>query len=198
MSHAPCPSTPIEETVEAFAAVIESNRAGHVGCCNVGAGELVAALDAAERLGVPGFGWVQNGFSLLSPDEDREVRAVCRERGLGYTPVSPLAGGVLTGKYRRGEPFPADSRMALRPEGRALTEATHDALDRLRAAAQMRGVGCGALALAWVMAHPDCTAPVVGPAREAPHLAHVAQAMAIDLTLQQHDDLAHLFAAAGG
>jgi aryl-alcohol dehydrogenase-like predicted oxidoreductase len=62
----------------------------------------------------------------------------------------------------------------------------------------MRGVGCGALALAWVMAHPDCTAPVVGPAREAPHLAHVAQAMAIDLTLQQHDDLAHLFAAAGG
>ena len=119
LSHAPDKTTPIEETVEGFAAVIDAGRVGHVGCCNVGAEELIEALDAAERLGVPGFEWVQNGFSLLSPNDDREVRAVCRERGLGYTPFSPLAGGILTGKYARGEPFPEGTRMALRPEAHA-------------------------------------------------------------------------------
>ena len=106
LSHAPDTTTPIEETVEGFAAVVESGRAAHVGCCNVSAAELTEALDAAERLGVSGFEWVQNSFSLLSPNDGREVRAVCRERSLGYTPFSPLAGGVLSGKYRRGEPFP--------------------------------------------------------------------------------------------
>src|SRR6478736_8934135 len=87
----------------------------------------------------------ENGFTLLSADDDREVRAVCRERGLGYTPFSPLAGGVLTGKYVRGEPFPEGTRMALRPEAHAemMTDAVHDALDRLRGAAAAHSVSCG-------------------------------------------------------
>lgn len=198
LSHAPDKDTPIEATVEGFAAVVESGRAAHVGCCNVGSSELISALDAAERLGVPGFEWVQNSFSLLSPREDREVRAVCRERGLGYTPFSPLAGGVLTGKYKRGEPFPQETRMALRPEGFAelMTAGVHDALDRLREAAAARGVSCGALALAWVLAHADCTAPIVGPARAAPHLGHVAEALAVELTADEHAQLGRWFEAA--
>lgn len=199
LSHAPDPDTPIEATVEGFAAVVESGLAAHIGCCNVGVTELVAALEAAERLGVRGFEWVQNSFSLLSPREDREVRAVCRERGLGYTPFSPLAGGVLTGKYRRGEPFPADTRLALRPEGHGerMTAQVHDALDRLRAAAAARGVSPGALALAWIMAHPECTAPVVGPARTAAHLGHVAEALAVELTADEHAELGRWFETAG-
>ena len=199
LSHVLDETTPIEETVEGFAAVIEAGRAAHVGCCNVGAGELVGALDAAQRLGVPGFEWVQNGFSLLSPNDDREVRAVCRERGLGYTPFSPLAGGVLTGKYRRGEPFPEGTRMALRPDGNGdlMTDAMHDALDQLRGAAAARNISCGGLALAWVIAHPGCTAPIVGPSRTAPHLGHVAEGLTLAPTADEHARFASWFEAAG-
>lgn len=195
LSHAPDDTTPIEDTLEGFAAAIESGRVAHIGCCNVSAAQLVEALDAAERLGVRGFAWVQNGFSLLAPGDDREVRAICRERGLGYTPFSPLAGGVLTGKYRRGEPFPEGTRMALRPEGHdeLMTDAVHDALDRLRDAAAARGVSCAALALAWVLADPLCSAPIVGPSRTVPHLGHLAEALPLDLAPDEHGRIADWF-----
>ena len=68
--------------------------------------QLTAAIEAADRMGVRGYEVIQNGYSLLAPDDDRDVRAVCRERGIVYTAFSPLAGGALTGKYRRGEPPP--------------------------------------------------------------------------------------------
>ena len=198
LSHAPEPSTPIEETLDGFASVVESGRVDHVGCCNVTPEQLLEALDAAHRLGVTGFEWVQNGFSLLSPAQDREVRAICRERGLGYTPFSPLAGGVLTGKYRRGEVYPPGSRLDLRPEGVAerLVGAVYDALDSLQQFAAVHGVSCAALSLAWVMSHADCTAPVVGPSRTGPHLGHVAEALDITLTPEEHALLAGWFEAA--
>ncbi len=195
LAHARDDSTPIESTLEGFASVQDAGLVGHVGCCNVDPDQLRDALDAADRLGVAGFGWVQNAFSLLSPDDDSEVRAICRERGLGYTPFSPLAGGVLTGKYRRGEPFPDGTRLSLRPEGydELLTGAVHDAIDRLRADAEARGVSTAALALAWVMRHPDCVAAVVGPSRTAPALAHVAEAMTLALSPAEHDLLTDWF-----
>jgi aryl-alcohol dehydrogenase-like predicted oxidoreductase len=187
LSHAPEPATPIEESLEGFAAVVESGRVGHVGCCNVTPEQLIEALNAAHRLGVTGFEWVQNGFSLLSPTADREVRAICREHGLAYTPFSPLAGGVLTGKYRRGEAYPPGSRLDLRPEGVAerLVGPVYDALDRLQQFAAERGISCAALSLAWVISHADCTAPVVGPSRTAPHLGHVAEALDVTLTREE-------------
>jgi 1-deoxyxylulose-5-phosphate synthase len=195
MAHAPCAVTPVGQTVEAFAGVVESGRAGLIGICNVGPDQLRGFLDEAERRGMPGFTWVQNGFSLLSPEDDYEVRAICHERNLVYSPFSPLAGGVLAGKYRRGQPFPPDSRMALRPEGRSLSEKTHDALDLLHAMANVRGASCAAVALAWIFGHPDCAAPVAGPSRSAPHLAHIAEALAIELTEKERADLTRAFLA---
>jgi aryl-alcohol dehydrogenase-like predicted oxidoreductase len=131
-------------------------------------------------------------------DLDREVRAVCRERGLGYTPFSPLAGGVLSGKYVRGKPFPDGTRMALRPEAHAemMTDAVHDALDRVRSAAAARSVNCGGMALASVISHPDYTAPVVGPSRVAPHLDHLAEALKLVLTAEERAQIASWFEAA--
>jgi aryl-alcohol dehydrogenase-like predicted oxidoreductase len=198
LSHAPEEATPIEETLEGFAAVVESGRVAHVGCCNVTLKQLLELLDAAHRLGVTGFEWVQNGFSLLSPAQDREVRAICRERGLGYSPFSPLAGGVLSGKYRRGEPYPPGSRLDLRPEGVAerLVGPVYDALGRLQQFAAARGVSSAALSLAWVISHEDCTAPVVGPSRTAPHLGHVAEALDISLTPEERTLLAGWFETA--
>jgi len=195
LSHEPDRTTPIEDTMEGFASVVEAGKVQHLGCCNVGKTELTEALDASERLGLPGFEWVQNGFSLLTPGADSEIRAVCRERGLGYTPFSPLAGGVLTGKYQRGQPFPSGTRMALRPEGfeNLLTNSTHDALDELRSFAAVHDVSCGAVALAWIIAHDDCSAPVVGPSRTAPHLGHVKEALAIELSEEDHARLTGWF-----
>jgi aryl-alcohol dehydrogenase-like predicted oxidoreductase len=195
MAHAMCPRTPIETMVDAFGAVVESGKASQIGCCNVTADVLITALETAKRMNLPGFAWVQNGFSLLAPLGDIEVRAVCRDWGLAYCAYSPLAGGVLSGKYRRGEAFPPDTRMALRPDGLVLSDSTHDALDALIAMAQARNVEPAVLALAWVLSHPDVAAPVVGPSRHAPHLAHVAKARAIVLTPDEREQLSSIFAS---
>jgi aryl-alcohol dehydrogenase-like predicted oxidoreductase len=200
LSHAPDPHTSIEQTLEGFAAVLESGQARHIGCCNVGPRELLIALEASDRLGLPAFEWVQNGFSLLAPEDHREVRAICADRRLGFTPFSPLAGGVLTGKYKRDEPFPPGTRMALRPDGvdRLLSQGTFDAIDHLATMAATYSVSSAGLALAWILAHPDCTAPVIGPSRDRPHLAHLKEA--IDVELQPNDaaKLADWFSAAKG
>ena len=78
--------------------------------------------------------------------------------------------------------------MALRPEGHdeLMTDAVHDALDELRATASDRQTSCASLALAWVIGHPDCTAPVVGPSRAAPHLGHVSEAVRLRLASDEH------------
>jgi len=196
LSHALCRVTPVDAVVEGFAAVLESGRAQRIGCCNVEPDGLTAALAAADRSGVPGFQWVQNSFSLMDPRADRELRAICRERGIVYSPYSPLAGGILSGKYRRGAAFPPDSRMALRPDGRELSARTHDALDALRSIAGARNASCAAVALAWIMSRPDCGAPVVGPRRDAPHLAHVSEALAIELSDSERAALEEAFGAA--
>src|SRR5439155_19181752 len=132
---------------------------------------------------------------LLSPDDDSEVRTLCRERSLGYTPFSPLAGGVLTGKYRRGEPFPDGTRLSLRPEGydELLTRAAHDAIDRLRSEAHTRGVSTAALALPWALQHPHRTAAVIGPSRPPPALPHVAEAITPSPQPDEHHQLAAPF-----
>lgn len=108
---------------------------------------------------------------------------------------SPLAGGWLAGRYRRGEPPPPGLRMALRPEPyRHLeNERTHDALERLGAAAAERGTTAAALALAWVLAHPQVAALVVGP-RRPEHLEPALAALELRLTHDERDELARLFA----
>ncbi len=197
LTHAPDPDTPIEQTLEGLAAAIESKQVRHIGCCNVDGDQLRTALEASDRLGLPAFEWVQNGFSLLSPKAYDEVRNICTERNLGFTPFSPLAGGVLTGKYRRGQPFPAESRMALYPGGieQLLIDEIFAAIDQLEAEASRRGVSTAALALAWVLAHPQCAAPVVGPSRTAPHLSHVAEALKIALTPEMMSVMTGWFSA---
>ena len=182
--HAPDEHTPADVTLAAMEAVRATGRCAHLGACNLDAAQLTATLDAADRMGVSGYEVIQNGFSLLSPDDDGELRSICRERGILYTAFSPLAGGVLTGKYRRGEPPPADSRLALRPDGfdELLTPAIHDAIDFLNSTATELGTSCGALAMAWLLHHPDVAAPIAGPGRMSPHLGLAGEALEIRLS----------------
>ena len=166
---------------------------------NVDAAQLSAALDSAQRLGITGYQVVQNGFSLLRPQDDQAVRSICVEHQLAFTPFSPLAGGALTGKYQRGVDPPPDSRMALRPDGvdDLLTPAVFDAIERLRAEAKGRhGVECGALALAWLLHHRHVTAVVTGPARGSPHLELPAQAVDVLLSEADFDEIESWFVSA--
>jgi 1-deoxyxylulose-5-phosphate synthase len=183
LTHAPDALTPIETTLEALEAIRESKRCQHIGGCNLDASQLRVALDAAARLGIAGYELVQNGHSLLQPDADADVRRLCHERGLAFVAFSPLAGGALTGKYRRGEPPPSGTRLDLRPDGidELMTPLVHDAIDALAASARELGVAPGALALAWLTHRDDVTALITGPSRSAPHLSLAAQALDLHL-----------------
>jgi aryl-alcohol dehydrogenase-like predicted oxidoreductase len=150
------PDVPIAETAGALDELVAAGKIGAYGLSNVNGPQLRDAIGAGE------FAWVQNSYSLLDREAEREVLPLCREHGLGFTPFGPLAGGWLTGKYRRESAPPAGSRMTLRPEPyeHLRTDAVFDALEEL----ERRG-DPATLALAWLFAQPGVTAVVVGPRR---------------------------------
>lgn len=193
--HEPDPETPVEETLTAFDELVRSGKVGAVGASNVTAAQLREALSVSEERGLARFEWVQNSYNLLEREDEEELLPVCAEHGLGYTPFSPLAGGWLTGKYRRDEAYPAGSRMTLRPDPYAAFEdkRTFDGLEALDAAARERGVDMATLALAWVLSHPLVTAAVVGP-RRPEHLEPARNAVAVELSAEEREQLGALFA----
>ena len=188
------PHVPQEETLGAFDALVRGGTVGAVGASNFTAEQLAEALELSALEGLTRYEWVQNGYSLLERGDRETVFPLCHEHGLGYTPFSPLAGGWLTGKYRRDEPLPAGSRMTLRPEGSEgyRTDATFDALEAFARAASGRSVSMAALAIAWLLHLPEITAVVVGPSR-LEHLAPVSEAMAITLDDDERDALEKIF-----
>jgi aryl-alcohol dehydrogenase-like predicted oxidoreductase len=171
------PDVPLEETFGAFEQARAQGTVGAYGVSNFDAAQLTAALAA----GAPQA--VQNSYSLLDRGDAAGLLDLCAGRGVAYLAFSPLAGGWLTGKYRRGEPFPAGSRMTKRPQPyRGLvTEATYDALDRLGALAAGRGISLAGLALAWLLADERVSQVVIGPGRPE-HLAPVAEALRCPLS----------------
>jgi len=188
------PDVPQEETLGAFDELVRAGTVGAVGASNFTAEQLAEALELSALEGLTRYEWVQNGFSLLEQRDRQTVFPLCHEHGLGFTPFGPLAGGWLTGKYRRGEPPPAGSRMTLRPEGAEhyWTDATFDALEAFERAAGERGVSMAALALAWLLHVPEITAVVVGPSRHE-HLTPVREALDIDFEADEHEQLGALF-----
>lgn len=195
MAHEFDPTTPQEETLAAFDGLVRDGLVGAVGASNFTAEQLAEALELSRLEGLVRYGWVQNAFSLLERADRETIFPLCHEHGLGYTPFSPLAGGWLTGKYRRGVEPPVGSRMTLRPEGseRYRTDTVFDALETLERSAAERGVTMGGLALAWLLHVPEITAIVVGPNR-VEHLAPVAEALGITLTAGEHAAIEQVFA----
>jgi aryl-alcohol dehydrogenase-like predicted oxidoreductase len=193
LTHEPDPETPIEETLRALDELVRAGKVRAIGASNLDAAQLEEALETSERLGLARFEWVQNEFSLFQ-QEAGGVLGVCEREGLGFTPFSPLGGGWLTGKYRRGEGYPAGSRMALRPEPyeELANDRTFDALDSFGAAAAERGVEPAALAIAWVLSDPRVTAVVVGP-RRVEQLGPALAALDLRLASAERDELAELF-----
>ena len=168
---------PLAESFGALDRARAEGRIGAYGVSNFDADQLAAALAA----GTPQA--VQNSYSLLARQDGRDLLALCAEQDVAYLAFSPLAGGWLTGKYRRDEPFPAGSRMTQRPGPyrEFATGPVFDVLARLRAVASSRGTSMAGLALAWLLADERVTQIVVGPGRPE-HLAPVREALQHPLT----------------
>jgi aryl-alcohol dehydrogenase-like predicted oxidoreductase len=189
LAHAFDPDTPLEETVATFEGLVQLGLIKAYGVSNFDADQLRATLELVR----PAV--VQNSYSLLDRGDEAEVLPLCAAFGIDYTPFSPLAGGWLTGKYRRDASPPSGSRMALRPGPYAelQTEATFAALDRATEVAVAKGVDLATLAIAWLLAQPLVTAVVVGP-RRPEHLAPAIEALQTPLTNSEADELAAQFA----
>ena len=192
--HEPDPSTPLDETLRALDDLVRQGKLRYLGASNMPAWLMTKALWISDKYQLHRFEWVQNSYSLLDRADERELFPLCQDQALGYTPFSPLAGGWLTGKYRAGQPFPAGSRMTLRPEPyqRLLSDDVFRGLDALQAAATERGADMAALALAWVMAHPLVTAPILGP-RRPEQLDPARRALELRLTEAEREEIAGFF-----
>jgi 1-deoxyxylulose-5-phosphate synthase len=194
LAHEFDPDVPQEETLRAFDELVRAGKVGAVGASNFTAEQLAEAVELSELERLSRYEWVQNSFSLLDAGDAETVFPVCREHGVGYEAFGPLAGGWLSGRYRRGLAYPEGSRMTQRPEpyrGYA-SDAVFDALEAFEREAQERSASMAGLALAWLLATPAVTAVVVGPSR-AEHLEPVREALALELAADAYDDLRGLF-----
>jgi aryl-alcohol dehydrogenase-like predicted oxidoreductase len=186
LAHEPDPHVPVRDTIACFESVRAQGMIGAWGLSNYSHAELREALEH----GRPAL--VQNSFSLLDRGDEADVLPLCAEEGIPYVPFGPLAGGWLTGKYRRGVHFPAGSRMTQRPGPyeRYVDEAVFDGLEALEREAAGHDVDSATLAFAWVLAR--CDGAVCGPNRAA-HLDPVLAARALALSQDDVDRIGGLF-----
>jgi len=182
LAHDYDPDVPLTESLGAFQAAQADGLVGAYGVSNFGARQLAAALAAVPPAAAAPQA-VQNSYSLLTRRDAPDVLPLCAERGVAYLAFSPLAGGWLTGKYRRGVPYPAGSRMTQRPESYQgfVADRTFRALAGLEAIAAGRGTSMAGLALAWLLADDRVSQIVIGPGRPE-HLAPLAEALEHPLT----------------
>ncbi|MDX6451793.1 MAG: hypothetical protein QOH16_1842 [Gaiellaceae bacterium] len=187
LAHEPDPATPITETIDAFETLRAEGMIAAWGLSNYDS----TALEDAVRHGQPAL--LQNSFSLLDRADERDVVPFCAEHGIAYVPYGPLSGGWLTGKYRRGEPYPEGSRMTMRPGPyeRLADDRVFDGLDELRGAADAHGVDLATLAFAWVLASVD--GAVCGPNR-AEQLDPILAARELQLSTDDVERIGGFFA----
>lgn len=181
LAHEPDPRVPIDETLQAFDELVRAGKVRYAGLSNYAGAELAAAAGAAARNRLV-LANLQSGYSLLDRAAAGDL-PLCAAHGIGFTAHSPLAGGWLSGKYRPGQPFPAGSRMTLRPQPyqQWCTDDTYAAIGALEQLAADRGLRLATLALAWVLTDPDVTGAVIGP-RRPEQLGQAVAALDVALT----------------
>ena len=179
------PNSPHDETLEAFDALVRSGKVRYIGCSNYLAYRLARALGRSEALGLAKFVSVQPRYNLLFRQIERELLPLCAEEGLAVIPYNPLAGGLLTGKHRLSAPPPEGSRFTLGTAGGMYTERywkerEFAAVEALGGLAKESGIELTTLSIAWVLANPAITAPIIGASRPDQLEASVA---ALDVKL---------------
>jgi aryl-alcohol dehydrogenase (NADP+) len=173
--------TPIEETLEALDDVVKSGKALYIGASSMFAWQFAKMLYKSDERGISRFVSMQNHYNLIYREEEREMIPLCMEEGVGIIPWSPLARGFLAGN-RRPQDFGETIRAKTDEYAHRLYYQPSDfsVVERLTQVAQRRGVSNAQIALAWMLAKPGITAPIIG-ASKMPHLEDAVAAMKIKL-----------------
>jgi aryl-alcohol dehydrogenase-like predicted oxidoreductase len=183
--HRPDPSTPIEETMEALDEAVRSGKVRAIGFSEWTPMQIQASLDTSEENGWAKFVSSQPQYHMLWRGQESEVFPLCEDNGISQIVWSPIAQGVLAGKYKPGEPVPDDSRAASEEMGGSIQRFLRDdglleAVQRLRPIADELGLTMAQLAIAWTLRRPELAAAIVGASR--PEQVHDnAAASGVDL-----------------
>jgi aryl-alcohol dehydrogenase-like predicted oxidoreductase len=172
--------TPIEETLEALTDVIKAGKARYIGASTMAAFQFAKLLYKADQLRLTRFISMQNNYSLLYREEEREMIPLCREEGVGLIPYSPIGGGLLAGSRRTGT-VRSHSPMARDRFNRKADEAVIDAVAEV---ARARGVAPAQIAIAWLLSKPEVSAPIVG-ATKVSHLEDPVKALDVKLSAEE-------------
>jgi len=179
--------TPIEETLRALDDLVRAGKVRYIGCSNISAWRLAKALWASDRLNLARYDSLQPHYNLAHRAEfERELRPLCQDEGIGVIPYSPLAGGFLTGKYRR-DAVPTSAR-ADGIQKRYFDERGFAILHALEATAKTRELTIAQTALAWLLSQPVITAPIVG-ANSVEQLDESLAAAGVRLTGEEMETL---------
>ena len=155
------PKTPIEETLHALDDLVHQGKVRYIGCSNFKAWQVCEAVWTSRSLGISHFTSVQPRYNILDREIESELVPFCYEYGVGILPYYPLANGFLTGKYRKGQPPPAGTRLA--EEGRGmLNEANFEVLQGLEGFAEKQGHTVLELAFAWLLAKGSVSSVIAG------------------------------------
>src|SRR5215813_5012362 len=162
--HAYDPTSPLEETLRALDDCVRSGKVRYVGCSNYSAWQLMKANALARELRTARYDCLQPQYSLVCRHIEREHLPLCREEGIGVIPWSPLGGGLLTGKMRKGAAAPAGSRAAVDPANRERfgAERNLEIAETVVGVAERIGKSASQVALAWVIQQPGVAAPIFG------------------------------------
>jgi aryl-alcohol dehydrogenase-like predicted oxidoreductase len=161
--HVPCDITPIEETLSALNDLVHQGKVRYIGCSNFAGWQIADADWTARTAGLERFVSAQNGYSLLDRDAEDDVIPACEAFGLGMLPYFPLEYGLLTGKYRRGEPAPTGSRADVdRERAQWLQRADWDSIEALTAYAAARDLSILDVAIAGLAAQPTVASVIAG------------------------------------
>jgi aryl-alcohol dehydrogenase-like predicted oxidoreductase len=192
------PATPIDETLGALDDLVHSGKVRYTGCSNFLTYQLVRAVGRSETLRLARFDSVQPRYNLLFRQIEREMLPFCLEDGVGVIPYNPIAGGLLSGKHSRSAPPPDGTRFTLGSAGGMYQDRYwHDrefrTVDEIGGLARQAGVNLVTLSVAWVMANPAITAPIIGASRPDQLDASLAAAeYVLDEDLKQRlDDRTH-------
>lgn len=168
--HGPDPQTPIDETLRAMDDLVRAGKVRYIGCSNFLAYQLCRAIGRSETLGLARFDSVQPRYNLLFRQIERELLPLCAEEGIGVIPYNPLAGGLLSGKHRDTTAPAEGTRFTLGNAGsmyqsRYWHEREFETVEQLRPIAAEAGLSMVQMAVAWTLANPAITAPIIGASK---------------------------------
>ena len=195
--HVPDPDVPIAETLGTLDALVKAGKVREIGCSNFSAEQIREARKASDaRPGSARFVSVQNEYSLLHREPEDEVLPECERQGLAFLPFFPLMSGLLTGKYRQGQPIPQDTRVAKYERyNKLLTEENLDKVEALADFAESRGRTLLELAFSWLLAHRVVVSVIAG-ATSAEQVRNNAAAADWNLTPADLEEIDSLLRAA--